>query len=88
MTVVRPLIAGNWKMNGLGASVDQAHALLADLSEAPARCEVALCPPATLVRLLAETLAGSPILVGGQDCRAEVSGAFTGDICSTANCSE
>lgn len=80
MSLVRPLIAGNWKMNGLAAALDEAHALAASLAETPARCEVALCPPATLVRLMAEAMAGGHVLVGGQDCRGEVSGAFTGDI--------
>ncbi|CAN5291479.1 triose-phosphate isomerase [soil metagenome] len=80
MTVARPLIAGNWKMNGLADSLDEARALAASLAEAPARAEIALCPPATLVRLMSETLAGSSVIVGGQDCRSEASGAFTGDI--------
>ena len=80
MSVVRPLIAGNWKMNGTFESLDQARALAGALDETPVGCEVAVCPPATLVRLMAEALAGSSIMVGGQDCRAEASGAFTGDI--------
>jgi triosephosphate isomerase len=80
MGVVRPLIAGNWKMNGTFVALDEVRALAAALEEAPARCEVALCPPATLVRLMADLAAGCGILVGGQDCRAEAGGAFTGDI--------
>src|SRR4051812_38377916 len=80
MSVVRPLIAGNWKMNGTFVALDEVRALAASLEEAPARCEVALCPPATLVRLMADLAAGTGILVGGQDCRGETGGAFTGDI--------
>jgi triosephosphate isomerase len=76
----RPLIAGNWKMNGLTESLDEARAIAASLQEAPASCEVAICPPATLVAAAAHALAGTDLLVGGQDCRAEVSGAYTGDI--------
>lgn len=76
----RHLIAGNWKMNGLAVSLDEARAIAGSLEEAPASAEVALCPPATLVATLAHALAGTHVLVGGQDCRAEASGAFTGDI--------
>ena len=43
MGVVRPLIAGNWKMNGTFVALDEVRALAAALEEAPARCEVALC---------------------------------------------
>ncbi len=80
MTAPRPLIAGNWKMNGLAASLDEALAVAAALEEKAPACRVAICPPATLVRLMADQLAGRPVGVGGQDCRAEVSGAYTGDV--------
>ena len=80
MSAPRPLIAGNWKMNGTFASLDEARSLAAALEQSPPACEVAICPPATLIRVMAEALAGSTIAVGGQDCRAEPSGAFTGDI--------
>jgi len=73
------LIAGNWKMNGLGASLGEVEALRAALAEGPPACRVALCPPASLVERLAR-VAGDRIEVGGQDCRAETHGAFTGDI--------
>jgi triosephosphate isomerase len=72
------LIAGNWKMNGVAASLDEAKAVAAGLGETKAR--VAICPPATLVERAASALKGGPVLVGGQDCRAEASGAFTGDV--------
>ena len=74
------LIAGNWKMNGLGSSLAEVEALGAALSGQPAACRVALCPPSTLIERLARTTAGSPIEIGGQDCRAETHGAFTGDV--------
>ena len=74
------LIAGNWKMNGLGASLGEIEALTSALRETPADCRVAVCPPATLVSRLAEACAGGPVEVGGQDCRAEESGAFTGGV--------
>jgi triosephosphate isomerase len=78
MTVPTPLIAGNWKMNGTVASLGEARAVAAGLAGVTAR--VAICPPATLISWMDEALAGSAVIVGGQDCRAEESGAFTGDI--------
>jgi triosephosphate isomerase len=77
---VRPLIAGNWKMNGLTAALDQAKALAKALADAPAGADVALCPPATLLAQMAWTLKDSCIAVGGQDCHGDSSGPFTGDI--------
>ncbi|MEJ6787937.1 triose-phosphate isomerase [Brevundimonas sp. BR2-1] len=74
------LVAGNWKMNGLGASLGEVEALRAALDKEPAGCRVALCPPATLIERVAAAAVGSPIEVGGQDCRAETHGAFTGDV--------
>lgn len=72
---MRQLIAGNWKMNG---SLAELEALKAGVGTPHA--DVLICPPATLIAKAAAIVAGSPIRIGGQDCRAEVSGAFTGDI--------
>lgn len=80
MTALRPLIAGNWKMNGLESSLDEARAVAAAVDAHPPAARVALCPPATLVHRLAEALGGTGVEVGGQDCRAETAGAFTGDV--------
>jgi triosephosphate isomerase len=79
---IRPLVAGNWKMNGTKASLAEARKVLARLSGAdfPARCDVMICPPATLVAVLAETAGGGRLLVGAQDCHPEASGAHTGDV--------
>lgn len=78
----RPLIAGNWKMNGLAGDgfplVDALVQRMRAGGGAPA--DVLVCPPATLVRAVAERTAGSGLLVGGQDCHGKVSGAHTGDI--------
>jgi triosephosphate isomerase len=78
MTKPTPLIAGNWKMNGLAASLAEAKATAAGLGDTAAR--VAICPPATLVAQAVYALKGTKLAVGGQDCRAEASGAYTGDI--------
>jgi triosephosphate isomerase len=80
MTTPRPLIAGNWKMNGLEAAMDEARAVAAAVDAHPPAARVAICPPATLIHRLADTLGGTGVEVGGQDCRAELSGAFTGDV--------
>ncbi len=76
---MRKLAAGNWKMNGLAASLAEAKAL----SAVAASCEVLLCPPATLVAQMVLAAKGSAMLVGGQDCHAAASGAHTGDISAT-----
>ncbi|WP_430418534.1 triose-phosphate isomerase [Phenylobacterium sp.] len=78
MTAPQPLIAGNWKMNGLGASLEEARAVAAGLGDAPAR--VAICPPSILIHRLATALSGGPVLVGGQDHHWDDAGAFTGDV--------
>jgi triosephosphate isomerase len=78
--IMKPLAAGNWKMNGLQASLQQVSALKALLAETPPACDVMICPPATLLMALAKEAEGSGILVGGQDCHLRQSGAHTGDI--------
>jgi triosephosphate isomerase len=78
---VRPLVAGNWKMNGLAASLVEIEAMrrAADAGEAgPA--ELAVCPPATLIAQAAWKLRGGKLSLGAQDCHTEASGAYTGDI--------
>jgi len=74
----RKLAAGNWKMNGTRASLDEVSALIAAHPD-PA-CEVLLCPPATLITGMADHVGNAPYHVGGQDCHAAASGAHTGDI--------
>lgn len=76
----RPLVAGNWKMNGLTASAAEFAKILAGAGALGAGCELMVCPPATLIARFAAAAAGSSVLIGGQDCHAEASGAHTGDI--------
>jgi triosephosphate isomerase len=80
MAARRPLIVGNWKMNGLTASLAEATALAGKAQAQAPQAELGLCPPATLVAAMAMTLKGSGIGVGGQDCHAKAAGAHTGDI--------
>ncbi|WP_108882956.1 triose-phosphate isomerase [Anderseniella sp. Alg231-50] len=77
---MKPLAAGNWKMNGLKASVSEINALKDSLDGAAPACDVMICPPATLVLPLADAAAGSAVQIGAQDCHTAVSGAHTGDI--------
>jgi triosephosphate isomerase len=77
---VRPLVAGNWKMNGLRASVADLEAMIAGAGSVASKTDLMICPPATLVAAFAATAAGSHIAIGGQDCHADASGAFTGDV--------
>ncbi|GAB0114339.1 triose-phosphate isomerase [Acidisoma sp. C75] len=78
---MRPLIAGNWKMNGLSQeSAALAWAVREGLGQQPGRAEVLICPPATQLARIAEILDGSGIALGGQDCHARQFGAHTGEI--------
>lgn len=76
----RPLVAGNWKMNGLSAALEEIGAVADGAGNgSTGDAEVAICPPATLLVLAAETVGGA-IALGAQDCHAKESGAHTGDI--------
>jgi triosephosphate isomerase len=78
---IRPLVAGNWKMNGLAAALAQANAVGEGIvTPGPDAPEVMICPPATLIAQMAYALKGSKVLLGAQDCHAAASGAHTGDI--------
>jgi triosephosphate isomerase len=85
MTDRKKLVAGNWKMNGLRSD---GIALVGELAGRPRAaggansiaCDLLICPPATLLGLVHNVLAGSGIALGGQDCHPAPKGAFTGDI--------
>ena len=78
---VRPLVAGNWKMNGLSGSLAEIDAMrrAADAGDAGA-AELLVCPPATLIAQAAWRIKGGELSLGAQDCATEPSGPFTGDI--------
>ncbi len=75
-----PLVAGNWKMNGTLASLEEVDRLKEHLKDADPACDVMICPPFTLLFPMSERLGNSRIAMGGQDCHWEVSGAHTGDV--------
>ena len=76
----RPLVAGNWKMNGLKASAAELGKIMQGAGDLWTKVDLMICPPATLTMTFAHVALGSKIEIGGQDCHAEPSGAFTGDI--------
>ncbi len=76
----RPLVAGNWKMNGLKSSVAELEAILRGAAEPARKADLMICPPATLITAFAACVAGSPLRIGAQDCHPQASGAHTGDI--------
>jgi triosephosphate isomerase len=77
---IRPLIAGNWKMNGLKSSVAEFEAMLAGAGPLAEKADLLICPPATLISGFADKARGSKLAVGAQDCHPDASGAHTGDI--------
>ncbi|MGH6866539.1 MAG: triose-phosphate isomerase [Methyloceanibacter sp.] len=81
MTAIKPLVAGNWKMNGVGASLAELRALREAVTGKPVpEADLILCPPATLLSRASDLLFGSSIALGAQDCHPLPSGAHTGDI--------
>ena len=76
----RQLVAGNWKMNGLRADGIALARAVAERAREPCARDLLVCPPATLLAAVGEALAGGAVALGGQDCHALPSGAFTGSI--------
>lgn len=77
----RVLIAGNWKMNGRATSVGELdHMLQGYTSALSGKLDLLVCPPFTLIEEFAATAKGSKLMIGGQDCHPDASGAHTGDI--------
>ena len=76
----RPLVAGNWKMNGTVASAAELAKIIERSGELSSKVDLLVCPPATLIRAFADRASSSKVAIGGQDCHPERFGAFTGDI--------
>lgn len=77
---IKPLVAGNWKMNGTGAHLRELRRLNTGLLKHKFGCDVAVCVPATLVHRLSTMKFGAKIMTGGQDCHGAQKGAHTGDV--------
>ena len=76
---IKPLIAGNWKMNGTKSSLTEVKKLAAAIAKDKPKADAMVCPPATLIARMAD-LKAKGIALGAQDCHAAVSGAHTGDV--------
>jgi len=82
MPLQRPIVLGNWKMNGLrkdglalaGAVASKAVHLSGTIG---------VFPPATLLAQVVARVAGTGIITGAQDCHDAANGAFTGSISAT-----
>jgi triosephosphate isomerase len=80
MSDVRPLVAGNWKMNGLKASAVELGRIMQGGGDLWRKVDLMICPPATLLVTHAVVALGSKLQIGAQDCHAEREGPYTGDI--------
>ncbi len=79
--MIRPMVAGNWKMNGSRASLDELALMSTGFTPAlRQKLDLMICPPATLVLAASQRAVGSGIAIGGQDCHANDAGAHTGDL--------
>jgi triosephosphate isomerase len=76
----RPLIAGNWKMNGLKRSGAELEKIVVGAAGLRGKADLMVCPPATLLAAFADASRGSGVAIGAQDCHPEASGAYTGDL--------
>jgi triosephosphate isomerase len=76
----RPLIAGNWKMNGLEGATAELLNIIEGAGDLNPATDLLVCPPATLIAGFAALALGSRVAIGAQDCHAEAAGAFTGDL--------
>jgi len=76
---MRPLIAGNWKMHGLSAQLEQIKAVPASVKAQPPHADVLICVPPTLIERAFRASFGA-LAIGGEDCSAETAGALTGDV--------
>ena len=79
--MIRPMVAGNWKMNGSRAFLDELALMSTGFTPAlRQKLDIMICPPATLVLAASQRAVGTGIAIGGQDCHANDAGAHTGDL--------
>ena len=78
---IRPLVAGNWKMNGTRENLAELKAISEGLGPDLAdHIDTLICPPATLLYVATAVAEQTPLSIGAQDCHDKQSGAYTGDI--------
>ncbi len=78
---IRPLVAGNWKMNGLSAALSELTLIgKGFMNGLETEADALICVPATLLARASDILSATPVAAGGQDCHPNESGAHTGDI--------
>ena len=75
-----PLIAGNWKMNGLQGAASELRKIIAGVRDLEPTTDILVCPPATLITSFAALARGTAVAIGAQDCHTAAAGAFTGDL--------
>jgi triosephosphate isomerase len=76
----RPVVAGNWKMNGLQSEAEDLVKQLIAQKEMAANVDVILAPPFTALALVQKLVDGSGIQLAGQNIHFEPKGAWTGEI--------
>ena len=77
---IKPLVAGNWKMNGVRESLNEIKAIAAGVDPLAGKIDTLICPPATLLYVSTALATDSALKIGAQDCHTAQSGAYTGDI--------
>ncbi|MEP3279163.1 MAG: triose-phosphate isomerase [Stappiaceae bacterium] len=77
---IKPIVAGNWKMNGILQSSDQFEAMCDGAGNLGEHVDLMICPPATLIGLFSKMANGKSVGVGAQDCHTAELGAHTGDL--------
>ena len=75
-----PLVAGNWKMNGLRDQLHELTLIAQRSANLSATVDLMICPPSTLISQAVYATKDVPVSVGAQDCHTASSGAFTGEI--------
>ncbi|MCP1199330.1 triose-phosphate isomerase [Notoacmeibacter sp. MSK16QG-6] len=78
---IRPLVAGNWKMNGLSSDLAELKEMAAGFEDASGgAADGLICTPATLIERAVRAVDGTALAIGGEDCHANETGAHTGDV--------
>jgi triosephosphate isomerase len=77
---IKPLVAGNWKMNGVRDSLTELKAIAAGVEPLAGKIDTLICTPATLLYVSTALVTDSQLRIGAQDCHTAQSGAYTGDI--------